>query len=180
MLVRVARRRAVTIKQRSNFDLGMVLGGIYEVIVFQAERNQCESNFRVTLRNFSRPVSACASRCGDGIVSSAELCDDGTNDSVYNGCAAGCVLAPFCGDGIVQAAQGEECDDGVNTSLYGGCAPGCKKGPLCGDGLVPLAKSLGSLLAPLRGAAAQPRPSSFFSGFHPEPRVRCAPAYCRR
>lgn len=120
----------------ARIDLGMVLGGVYEVVVFQAERNQCDSNFRVTLRNFSRPLSACESHCGDGIVSSTELCDDGTNDSVYNGCAPGCVLAPFCGDSIVQANQGEECDDGVNTSLYGGCAPGCKRGPSCGDGLV--------------------------------------------
>src|SRR5512133_3317744 len=35
--------------------------------------------------------------------------------------------------------------------------------------LVPVAKSLAGLLAPLRGAAAQPRPSSFSRGFTPNP-----------
>jgi fibro-slime domain-containing protein len=119
----------------ARIETGLVVGGIYEVVVFQAERNQCDSNFGITMTNFSKPKSACNSRCGDGIVASTELCDDGTNTSTYNGCGAGCVLSPYCGDGIVQS-DFEQCDDGVNTSLYGGCAPGCVKGPSCGDGLV--------------------------------------------
>ncbi|MBN2573658.1 MAG: fibro-slime domain-containing protein [Deltaproteobacteria bacterium] len=126
---------APTAAAPQRIELGMVPGGIYEVVVFQAERRQCESNFRITLKNFASPLSECASRCGDGVVAANELCDDGTNTSTYNGCGPGCVPAPFCGDGIVQAEH-EACDDGVNTSLYGGCAPGCKPGPTCGDGLV--------------------------------------------
>jgi len=31
----------------------------------------------------------------------------------------------LCGNGIVDAAQGEVCDDGVNDALAGGCLPGC-------------------------------------------------------
>ncbi len=119
----------------ATIETGMVAGGIYEVVVFQAERRQCESNFRLTLRDFARPMSACASKCGDGVVASNERCDDGVNKSQYGGCGPGCIPAPFCGDGVV-ASDSEECDDGVNTSLYGGCAPGCHRGPSCGDGLV--------------------------------------------
>jgi len=121
--------------QGSNVRLGLVLGQVYEVAMFQAERNQCGSNFGVTLKNFSKPKSICKSVCGDGIVAADEYCDDGTNASVYNGCGPGCIPAPYCGDGAVQS-QFEECDDGLNISQYGGCAPGCKKGPYCGDGKV--------------------------------------------
>jgi cysteine-rich repeat protein len=126
---------APTTKSPARIELGMVPGGIYEVVMFQAERKQCESNFRITLRNFTKPLSQCSARCGDGMVAGTELCDDGKNTSSYNGCGPNCIPAPFCGDGIVQPEH-EECDDGVNTSQYGGCIPGCKHGPRCGDGLV--------------------------------------------
>jgi fibro-slime domain-containing protein len=121
--------------QGGNVQLGLVPGQIYEVAMFQAERNQCGSNFGVTLKNFSKPKSICASVCGDGIVAADEYCDDGVNTSTYNGCGPGCIPAPCCGDGLVQSPP-EECDDGVNTSQYGGCAPGCTRGPFCGDGKV--------------------------------------------
>ena len=58
------------------------------------------------------------------------------NDSTYGGCGPKCQLAPFCGDGIVQAADGELCDDGKNLGGYEQCGPGCKPGPYCGDGIV--------------------------------------------
>jgi fibro-slime domain-containing protein len=120
-------------------DLGLSPGGIYEVSMFQAERNECGSNFTVTLRDFNRPRSQCKSVCGDGIVTSDEACDDGTakNDGTYGHCAADCKhRGPYCGDGHPDKANGEECDDGVNASRYGGCAPGCILGPVCGDGVV--------------------------------------------
>ncbi|HEX7499278.1 MAG TPA: DUF4215 domain-containing protein, partial [Polyangia bacterium] len=118
-----------------NVQLGLVLGKVYEVAMFQAERNECGSNFGVTLKNFSKPKSVCKSVCGDGIVAADEYCDDGVNTSKHNGCGLGCIPAPYCGDGVVQTPD-EECDDGLNVSEYGGCAPGCKKGPTCGDGRV--------------------------------------------
>jgi fibro-slime domain-containing protein len=121
--------------QGASLQLGLVLGKVYEVAMFQAERNECGSNFGVTLKNFSRPKSTCSSICGDGIVAANEYCDDGVNKSEYNGCGPNCVPAPYCGDGVVQAPD-EECDDGRNISQYGGCAPGCKHGPSCGDGVV--------------------------------------------
>jgi fibro-slime domain-containing protein len=121
--------------QGTNLRLGLVLGKVYEVAMFQAERNQCGTNFGVTLKNFSKPKSGCTSVCGDGVVAANEYCDDGLNTSTYNGCGPNCIPAPYCGDGVVRAPD-EECDDGLNISQYGGCGPGCKKGPYCGDGRV--------------------------------------------
>lgn len=120
-------------------DLGMVPGGVYEVVMFHAERNECGSNFTVTLKDFNKPESECMSICGDGIVASDELCDDGPggNDGGYGNCGPDCrSRGPFCGDGTVDSSDGEQCDDGVNISQYGGCAPGCVDGPFCGDGIV--------------------------------------------
>ena len=119
-------------------DLGLQLGGVYEISLFHAERNECGSNFKVTLKDFNRPKSVCGSSCGDGIVASNELCDDGPggNDGSYGHCGAECLSrGPYCGDGIPQA--GEACDDGQNLSGYGsGCAPGCALPARCGDGKI--------------------------------------------
>ena len=110
--------------QSGTVNLGLVKGGTYEVVMFQAERNQCGSNFRVTLKDFNRPKSSCASTCGDGIVASDEVCDDGKNDGRYGGCQPGCkARGPFCGDGHVDAT--EDCDDG-NTNNSDTCSNACK------------------------------------------------------
>jgi len=48
--------------------------------------------------------------CGKGIVESGESCDAGSLNGAYNsGCDEDCNL---CGDGIVDAANGEICDNG--------------------------------------------------------------------
>ncbi|MFT3922787.1 MAG: DUF4215 domain-containing protein [Myxococcales bacterium] len=39
----------------SNNNLGLSLGGVYEIVMFHAERNECGSNFSVTLKDFNRP-----------------------------------------------------------------------------------------------------------------------------
>jgi len=115
---------------------GLSDGKIYEVAVFQAERNTCASNYKLTLNNFLVSRSECQSLCGDGIVTRDEVCDDGVNDGRYTGCMPGCTMrGPYCGDGVRDRPQ-EECDNGVNLSQYGGCAPGCVRGPYCGDGIV--------------------------------------------
>ena len=138
-------------------DFHLQENGVYEVIMFQAERNECGSNFKVTLKDFNKSRSVCASVCGDGVVASNELCDDGpnpnapppwndpglegydevNNSGAYGKCGVDCrERGPFCGDGTVQTEEGEQCDDGINISRYGGCAPGCVDGPYCGDGIV--------------------------------------------
>ncbi|HEX6243842.1 MAG TPA: fibro-slime domain-containing protein, partial [Polyangiales bacterium] len=125
-------------------DLDLDQGGVYEVVMFHAERNECGSNFKVTLKDFNRPKSVCKSTCGDGVLASDELCDDGDKNSTsvpaaYGMCGSDCrSRGGYCGDGKRDEAAGEACDDGVNVSVYGtsGCAPGCKPPASCGDGMV--------------------------------------------
>jgi fibro-slime domain-containing protein len=120
----------------ADIDAKLKIGSVYEVAMFHAEREECQSNFKLTLKDFNKPKSQCGPICGDGIVVRGEVCDDGKNDGSYGGCMPGCKKrAPFCGDAIVQMPP-EKCDDGVNLSEYGGCAPGCVLGPYCGDGIV--------------------------------------------
>lgn len=109
--------------QSGTVALGLTKGGVYEVVMFQAERNQCGSNFKVTLKDFNRPKSSCQSTCGDGVVASDEVCDDGKNDGSYGGCMPGCkARGPYCGDGTVEPP--EVCDDG-NTNNADGCTTTC-------------------------------------------------------
>jgi fibro-slime domain-containing protein len=132
---------AVNIGATSTVALGLVPGNVYEVVMFQAERNECGSNFKITLKNFAKPSSSCHPTCGDGVLTGNEACDlgPGLNTGAYGGCTADCQLAPFCGDGILQTQYGEQCDDGSNATPYGqttGCARGCLLPPRCGDGKV--------------------------------------------
>jgi fibro-slime domain-containing protein len=78
-------------------------------------------------------------RCGDGVVQEdEEACDNGANRDGYqlasDSCAPGCVVPSRCGDGVIDAAFGEQCDDATNDDSYGGCSPECLLGPRCGDG----------------------------------------------
>jgi len=124
-------------------DFKLTIGSVYEVVVFQAERWCCGSNYMLTLANFLSGKSTCTPSCGDGIVTGNEACDLGKdasgkslNTGAYGGCKSDCTLAPFCGDGKVDSSLGEQCDDGANTNVYGnasGCAPGCVIAPYCGD-----------------------------------------------
>jgi fibro-slime domain-containing protein len=121
-----------------DIDPKLTKGAVYEVAMFHAERQECESNFKLTLKDFNKPKSQCGPVCGDGIVTHTEVCDDGPGGNIgaYGGCMPGCKKrAPYCGDGKVDADH-EKCDDGVNLSEYGGCGPGCVAGPSCGDGVV--------------------------------------------
>ncbi|MDB4939022.1 MAG: Multiple EGF-like-domain protein 3 precursor [Labilithrix sp.] len=113
--------------QSGTVNLGLVKGGTYEVVMFQAERNECGSNFRVTLKDFNRPKSTCASKCGDGIVASDEVCDDGKNVGGYGSCMPGCkARGPFCGDGHIDPT--EQCDEGTqNANPLGSCTANCQR-----------------------------------------------------
>ena len=83
--------------------------------------------------------SECIYLCGDGKVSEAETCDDGTNDD--QGCTGNCkgiregydcqggdlnsatICKEICGDGL--NVGNEKCDDG-NTVSGDGCQGDCK------------------------------------------------------
>ncbi|WP_163999095.1 DUF4215 domain-containing protein [Pyxidicoccus caerfyrddinensis] len=124
--VHTAQEGTINVSQRAS-ELGLQVGGIYEVVVFQAERRTSGSSYKLTLNNFVTRRTECTATCGDGIVdtSKGEECDDGVNDGGYGQCAHGCVWGPRCGDGTTQAEAGEECDDG-NTTSNDGCSSVCK------------------------------------------------------
>lgn len=114
-------------------------GKVYQIKLFHAERHTTQSNFRLTLSNFAPGRSVCEGDCGDGVRVRGEVCDDGSSNNTgdYGACSRDCSGREFCGDGIVQAAGGEQCDDGLNITPYDngeGCAPGCVLPPRCGDG----------------------------------------------
>ena len=116
--------------------LGLVVGNIYEIALFHAERHLTASNFDLTLGGFEHAQSQCKGMCGNGVVTKGEACDDGANNGKgYGYCTADCKRGAYCGDAKLDAPN-EACDDGINLSQYGGCAPGCKLGPQCGDGQV--------------------------------------------
>ncbi|MEM6790153.1 MAG: DUF4215 domain-containing protein [Myxococcota bacterium] len=119
-------------------QLGLVVGNVYEIVLFHAERRPTGSNFNLTLTGFVSATSVCEATCGDGIVAGDEICDDGINDGSYGGFMPDCTPGPFCGDTVVDNPP-EACDDGLNLTTYSfngtpGCAPGCVESPFCGDG----------------------------------------------
>ncbi len=98
-------------------------------------------------------------RCGDGVLSLEEECDDG-NEQADDGCSPSCAIEPgwacsgepsvcsyTCGDGSIDTGT-EECDDG-NEQADDGCSPSCAMEPgwtctgepsvcsyTCGDGSI--------------------------------------------
>jgi len=105
--------------------LNLVEGKIYEIVVFQAERNTTASTYGLSLDDFELGRSTCQSKCGDGVVTVDEACDDGVNDGSYGTCNADCSRASFCGDGHVDEGK-ETCDDG-NFKNHDGCSAACQK-----------------------------------------------------
>jgi fibro-slime domain-containing protein len=105
-------------------DFGLVDGNVYKITIFQAERQRDGSSFQLTLAGFEATPSECTAICGDGVLSFGEECDDGVNDGGYGECGAGCVLGPFCGDGVQQTEFGESCDIGPGSDAT--CS-GCRK-----------------------------------------------------
>ena len=124
---------------QSKVDLGMSNNGVYEIVVFQAERAWWGSTYKLTLSGFNDLPSACGPICGDGKVAPGEQCDNGKdNGGGYNQCGSDCRLGPYCGDGKVEDGK-EECDNGKNDDVYGatsGCGPDCKLPARCGDSIV--------------------------------------------
>jgi fibro-slime domain-containing protein len=119
----VPENGSIALDAANGDHFGLREGKVYEIHVFHAERKVEGSTFRLTLSGLETGRSTCAPRCGDGIVTAGEECDDGVNDGGYEECAPGCLLGPSCGDGIVQT--GEDCDDG-NRRDEDGCGSSCR------------------------------------------------------
>jgi len=136
-------------------DLKMSIGSVYEVVVFQAERWCCGSNYMLTLANFIGGKTQCVPTCGDGVTVADEECDCGTDankvpagcpgpnsDATYGGCTKACKWGAFCGDNTVQGppVASEECDLGKDNGKAGSgedtCSIGCKSPRTCGNGVV--------------------------------------------
>ncbi len=103
--------------------LNLVQDKIYEIDVFQAERNPGASNYKLSLSGFNPNPTLCTPVCGDAVLSIGEQCDDGANMGGYGKCAAGCVLTEYCGDGKVEGP--EDCDDGNHIDTDG-CNNACR------------------------------------------------------
>jgi fibro-slime domain-containing protein len=114
---------SVTFGAGATANFGLQDGKVYEVAVFQAERQTTGSSYQLTLSGFSSAPSECIPVCGDGIVAIGEECDDGVNGGGYGKCGPGCRLGEYCGDGVVQPAE-EDCDDGINIGRP--CPSGCR------------------------------------------------------
>jgi fibro-slime domain-containing protein len=113
---------SVTFGAGATANFGLQDGQVYEVAVFQAERQTDGSSYQLTLSGFSSAPSECTPVCGDGILGIGEECDDGVNAGGYGKCGPGCKIGEYCGDGVVQSAE-EDCDDGVNIGKP--CPSGC-------------------------------------------------------
>ena len=130
---------SITLDAAAATKLGLTVGGMYGIVLFQAERHTTASNYKLTLNGFVHTITQCAPICGDGKLEGNEVCDDGKNDGSYGSCMPGCLArGPYCGDANTQNPP-ETCDNGVNLGSYGAtasCAPGCKVAPYCGDGVI--------------------------------------------
>ena len=127
-------------------DFDLYEDGLYDLHVFQAERCDFGSNYKLTLDGFlNTGKSTCLAElktCGNNAIDPGEECDVVNGfvnyaagfSSIAYGCSAGC-KAQFCGDGIVQPERGEECDLASSNSNNGQCSLSCKL-PRCGDSVV--------------------------------------------
>jgi len=160
-------------KQTAN--LGLQNGKVYEIAVFQAERQTTSSSYKLTLSGFNAAPSSCHPTCGDGEAVADEECDfgDENNDETYGGCTTQCMWGTFCGDGIVNGP--EECDNGKeNGAKYGegGCSIGCTKPHYCGDGNVDTDRGEDCDLGDRNG---QTLDTSLEPSSDPEAQVYCTP-----
>ena len=123
-------QRSVTLDAATNtsLGLGMVVGKVYEIAVFQAERCTDQSTYGLTLKGFGTGISECASVAATASSRSTSSATRGRTTTPAPTVTVGRTARSrggFCGDGMVQSAGGEQCDDG--NHLFGdGCDSQCR------------------------------------------------------
>jgi fibro-slime domain-containing protein len=164
--------------------LGLQDGKVYEIAVFQAERQTTGSSYKLTLSGFNAAPTSCVPTCGDGVAVADEECDCGNgtvpvpasctgpnSDTAYGGCSTHCTWGTYCGDGIVNGP--EECDDGPANGTQignGGCTLGCTRTHYCGDGFADTNLGEQCDLGPLNGVALD---SSGNPSDSPDAQIHC-------
>jgi fibro-slime domain-containing protein len=139
---------SITLDSTAAGKLALKSGNVYEIAVFQAERQTTCSSYKLTLSGFNAAPTSCVPTCGDGVVVADEECDCGTDaknfpsrctgsnsDDLYGGCTTQCKWGSYCGDNITNGP--EQCDNGKangTDSSNNGCTIGCMKTHFCGDG----------------------------------------------
>jgi fibro-slime domain-containing protein len=93
---------------QSTATLGLVSGQVYEIAVFQAERQTTSSSFKLTMTGFNAAPSQCAP-CTSGITPGGEPCGSGTGGAVGAGAA-----------GASGGSSASPADAGADSSVGGG------------------------------------------------------------
>ena len=97
---------------------------------FELATPVCSNGLRCPVGSFcsaDEPPICIGFTCGDGVLDSQEVCDDG-NALEGDGCSADCSSNGACGNGIVDFVVGERCDDG-NALGHDGCSSQCQLEP---------------------------------------------------
>ncbi len=114
-------------------NVGLTAGNVYEIALFHAERHTPESNFDLTLNGFTAPLSVCTAVCGDGVITSGEVCDDGSACSAGNQSCTIPQAQRQPSDALECTTGGAQCMS-KNDGAYGHCNADCQAlGPHCGD-----------------------------------------------
>lgn len=114
---------------------GLVCASTQEACVLPSQNDACDGLQEGDACTFSAGAGFCNggtcfdSRCANGILEGAEVCDDG-NARSGDGCSADCMSDETCGNGIIDMVD-ERCDDG-NLESGDGCQRDCQL-PRCGD-----------------------------------------------
>ena len=79
----------------TDIRFGLTKGGVYEIVLFHAERQPVALELLPHPPGFLAPRSYCAPDCGDGMIVGWEVCDDGVDDNTgeYGQCDATCTGA---------------------------------------------------------------------------------------
>jgi fibro-slime domain-containing protein len=81
----------VTLDAATSAKFSLTKDGTYRIDAFHAERHTNESTFKLTLQGFLKASTSCVAKCGDGVKTRDEACDDG-NLASGDGCSATCSL----------------------------------------------------------------------------------------